>query len=61
MRVYVDGEYVATVDTRAGSPTPRHVAFSRTWSRVGTHTIRLVAVGTTARPRVDLDALEVLR
>jgi hypothetical protein len=61
VRVYVDGAYVTTVDTRAGSTAPRFVAFSRTWSRVGTHTIRLVAVGTTARPRVDVDAFGVLR
>jgi hypothetical protein len=61
VRIYVDGDYVATVDTRARSSIARFVAFSRTWSRVGTHTIRLVAVGTTSRPRVDLDAFEVLR
>lgn len=61
VRVYVDGKHVGTVDTRAGSPSARFVAFSRSWSRVGTHTLRLVVVGTTGRPRVDLDALEVLR
>jgi hypothetical protein len=61
VRIYVDGEYVATVDTRARSSVARFVAFSRTWSRAGTHTIRLVAVGTASRPRVDLDAFEVLR
>jgi len=61
VRIYVDGDYVATVDTRARSSIARFVAFSRTWSRAGTHTIRLVALGTTTRPRVDLDAVEVLR
>ena len=61
VRVYVDGRYVATVDTRAGSPSARFVAFSRSWSRVGTHSLRLVVVGTAGRPRVDLDAVEVLR
>jgi hypothetical protein len=60
-RVYLDGALVATVDTRAPALGFRRVAWSRTWPTSGTHTLRLVAVGTPGRPRVDIDALDLLR
>jgi hypothetical protein len=60
-RIYVDGVHVATIDTHAPTTIYRRVVFSRTWSQSGTHTIRIVAVGTSGHPRVDLDAFEVLR
>jgi spore germination protein YaaH len=60
-RVYVDGTLVATVDCVAPTTVPRHVAFVKAWSGSGTHTIRIVVVGTPNRPRVDVDAFEVLR
>jgi hypothetical protein len=61
VKVYVDGILVATVDTRAPTLGFRAVAFARTWSTSGTHTLKLVAVGTAGRPRIDVDAFEVLR
>jgi hypothetical protein len=61
VRVYLDGDLVATVDTHASSLEFRYVAWSRTWASAGTHTLKLVVVGSAGRPRVDLDALEVLR
>jgi hypothetical protein len=61
VKVYLDGTLVATVDTRASALGFRYVAWSRTWGSSGTHTLRLVAVGTAGRPRFDLDAIEVLR
>ncbi len=61
LRVYVDGALVATVDTHAVTLTARWVAWSRTWARSGTHTVKLVAVGTAGRPRADVDAFEALR
>lgn len=60
-RIYVDGELVTTVDLGAPGETYRYVAFTKTWSSVGTHTIRVVAVGTPSRPRVDVDAFGVIR
>ena len=59
--VYIDGDLVATVDTHADATTERFVAFSRSWSSYGKHTIKLVVVGTAGGPRVDLDAFEVIR
>jgi hypothetical protein len=60
-RVYLDGLHVATIDTHSASMLYRRVVFARTWSTLGTHTLRVVAVGSAGHPRVDLDALEVLR
>jgi hypothetical protein len=58
--VYIDGDLVATIDTHADAQTERFVAFTTGWSSYGKHTIKLVVVGTAHRPRVDLDALEVI-
>jgi hypothetical protein len=59
--VYVDGVLAATVDLYAPTGSYRYVAFSRTWTVPGTHSVRVVVAGTAGRPRVDLDAFEVLR
>jgi hypothetical protein len=60
-KVYIDGTLVATIDTHAASLVFRRVAFARTWASSGYHTIRIVVVGSAGHPRVDVDALEVLR
>lgn len=60
-KVYLDGALVATIDLSAATTSFGRVAFARTWSSSGFHTLRVVLVGTAARPRVDIDALEVLR
>ncbi|HUG31196.1 MAG TPA: N-acetylmuramoyl-L-alanine amidase [Candidatus Limnocylindria bacterium] len=59
-KVYIDGVLAATLDLAADTNTFRFVAFSKTWSSVGTHTIRIVSVGTPV-PRVDIDAFGVIR
>ena len=61
VKVYLDGSLVATIDTHASSLGFRYVAWSRAWARPGTHTLKLVVVGSAGHPRVDLDALEILR
>jgi spore germination protein YaaH len=61
VRIFLDGSLVATVDTYATSLGFRYVAWSRTWASAGTHTLKLVVAGTAGHPRVDLDALEILR
>ncbi|MBI2780557.1 MAG: N-acetylmuramoyl-L-alanine amidase [Chloroflexi bacterium] len=58
-QIWIDGVLAATVDLYAPTFTYRFVAFSRTWSSVGTHTIKVVSVG--ARVRVDIDAFGVIR
>lgn len=61
VEVWVDNVLAATVDTYADTTTFRQVAFSRSWTSYGSHTIKLVVVGTPDRPRVSLDAFEVIR
>ena len=60
-KVYVDGVLVTTIDLHASTTTYRRVVFAKSWSYAGTHSLRIVVVGTAGRPRVDIDAFEVLR
>jgi hypothetical protein len=60
-RVYLDGVLVATIDCISPTVVGRRVVFAKAWSTSATHTIRIVVVGNSYRPRVDLDAFEVLR
>ena len=61
VEVWIDGVKAATVDTMAATTSFRQVAFSRSWSSYGAHTIKLVIVGTAGRPYADFDALEIIR
>ena len=60
-RIYVDGKLVTTVNLHATTSTYRYLAWQRRWAASGTHKIRVVVVGTTSHPRVDLDAFAVIR
>jgi hypothetical protein len=59
VRIYIDGVLQATPDL-GGSTLHRDVAWQKTWTTSATRTIRLVVVGTSGRPRVDLDAFAVV-
>ena len=59
--VYIDGLLASTIDLRTTTSLPRRVVFNKTWSIPGTHTIKIVVLGTAGRPRVDLDAFLVAR
>jgi hypothetical protein len=58
-QVWIDGVLQATVDLDAATYTYQFVAFSKTFSSLGTHTIKVVSVGSVAR--VDVDAFGVIR
>jgi probable HAF family extracellular repeat protein len=60
-RVFVDGQLKTTVDlgVLAGSFTRRQTVYQQSFAAVGTHTLRIIVVGTSGRPRVDLDAFAV--
>jgi N-acetylmuramoyl-L-alanine amidase len=60
VKIYIDGLLAATVNLHASPTTYRYVAFSRTWSSVGTHRITVVSVGTPVA-RLDVDAFGVIR
>ena len=59
-KVYVDGILAATVDLKAGASSQRLV-FVKQWSAVGPHTLKIVCLATSGRPRIDIDAFVVLR
>jgi hypothetical protein len=61
VQVWIDGSLSATIDTYADTTVYRQVVFNKGWSSYGTHTIKLVVVGTAGRPRVELDAFELIR
>jgi hypothetical protein len=61
VKIIVDGVYQTTIDLGAATTTFRYVAFSKTWSSVGTHWIRVVAVTTAGGTRVDVDGFGVIR
>jgi beta-N-acetylhexosaminidase len=55
-KVYLDGAYVRTVDLHASTTSLRRIVFAANWATRASHTIRIVVVGTTGHPRVDVDA-----
>lgn len=60
--VYLDGAKVATVDLFSRQTLARRVAFSKGDLDPATpHTLEVRSLGTSGRPRVDVDAFAVLR
>jgi hypothetical protein len=60
-RIYVDGQLAATIDLYRSTLRTRAVVFSKSWTTVAPHTVRVVVVGTSGRPRVDIDGFAILR
>ncbi|MCJ7709587.1 MAG: S8 family serine peptidase [Chloroflexi bacterium] len=60
-RVYVDGVRASTFGTYRRTLAPRRITFTRSWTTSATHVIKVVVVGTSGHPRVDLDAFLVIR
>jgi len=60
VRIYIDGGYRATISL-SGATAYRRIVYSTGWATLGTHSIKIVVVGTAGHPRVDLDAFEVVR
>jgi hypothetical protein len=60
-QIWIDGVYAGSVGLHARTLTARRVMFTRTWDAPGPHTIRIAVAGTADHPRVDLDALVVIR
>jgi hypothetical protein len=60
-RVTIDGVLVATISLHARTTSYRKVVFARSWLTSGQRTISITVVGTKDHPRVDLDAIVVVR
>jgi subtilisin len=54
--VYIDGALVSTVDLYSATTRMRRIVFTRSWATTGIHTIEVRVLGTSGRPRVDIDA-----
>ena len=61
VQIWVDGVLVKTLDCYRAATRTRYVAWQKAWATSGSHTLKLVVLGTAGRPRVDVDALEVLK
>lgn len=61
VRIYVDGRYRTSVSLHRASTAYRRVVYTASWPTGGAHRIELRVVGTDGHPRVDVDALVVLR
>ncbi len=52
---------LAVVDLAAGPRGNQRVVWQKTWPTAVARTIRIVGLGTTGRPRIDVDAFVILR
>jgi len=59
-QIYVDGTLVTTVNLHTSAPTVRQIVFSRAWSSFSSHTVKLVVLGTSGHPAIDLDGFAIL-
>jgi len=60
VRIYLDGLYKATVDTYSSTWKYRNYVYDLGIGTAGTHTVRLVNVGTTGRPRIDVQGMALI-
>ena len=60
-RVTIDGRAAGIVHLHSGTTRRRVIVFAKSWPANGTHTVRIVALGTAGHPLVDLDALLTIR
>ncbi len=59
--VWLDGSKLATIDLYSSTALARRIVFTRAVSPSVTHTLEVRVLGTSGRPRVDVDAFLVLR
>lgn len=62
VRIYVDGKYVSTVNTYASSKQYRRILFSKSFSKIGYHSIKVVSVPVSAsRNKTFVDGVAFIR
>jgi GH25 family lysozyme M1 (1,4-beta-N-acetylmuramidase) len=55
-RVYLDGVYQGAISLYASTNTAKPIVFAARWGTMSGHALKVVVVGTSTRPRVDVDA-----
>lgn len=59
-RIYIDGEYLKTVNLYATRFVARKAVFSKGWSASARHTLKIKVVGTAGHPLVAIDQFVVI-
>jgi len=54
--VYLDGKFKMNINLNAATYQPKRIVWAAGWTANGLHTIRIVCLGTTGHPRIDVDA-----
>jgi hypothetical protein len=54
--VYVDGVLAVTVNLHASTYQAGRTVWAVNFATAGTHTIKIVNLGTSGHPRIDVDA-----
>jgi len=57
--IYVNGTFQGTVDLYASSWQGQRIAWAKTWTTSATRTLEIRVLGTSGRPRVDVDGFWV--
>lgn len=60
IRVVIDGTPAGTFTQEAGARAFRRLTFRRSWRHVGTHTVRLVNLGSAGHPGFSVDGIALL-
>ena len=60
VKVYLDGVYKGTVKTYSSTVKRRQIVWVSSALSNGSHKLKLVVVGTSGHPRVDVDAFVVI-
>ena len=60
-RVYIDGRLVGTVNLHRSGFSARQIVFRTWWRSSGSHTIKVVGLGTAGHSRIDVDVFAVIR
>lgn len=58
--VYIDGTKITTADLKATTTAYRHALWTKSWSSVGKHTIKIVVTATSGRPTITTDGIAYL-
>jgi subtilisin family serine protease len=59
--IYINGDYIKTIDAYSSKRRYRKVLYSKTWKKSRTRTITIENLATPDRPRFDIDGLAVGR
>jgi hypothetical protein len=60
-KVYIDGSLYKTVSLFSSTVVDRKLVFTKNWTTVGNHSIRIVVAGTSGHPKIVVDQIFVLQ